>query len=226
MCLFQRQCPEYWPPTDRSYPFSRGAELSNKFVGPRTHWVATGGDYGVVGKDCERDVVWEALAAASITVQREASCDGEDARKLALAFGECGYFEDRKGPGHLARSLAESLASGGWESGCVASALRVVSSLFRIGLSWEEARGRLGAGVARAVAESVIFSTSRLGKGLSKDEACVALWYMGILGGSSQGQVAAAVTPMLFHASGKPAKAYLLRPPCPGGSKKSWTKLR
>lgn len=153
-------------------------------------------EHGRTETDQKRGVatsaVFMALSDASLAVQRRGGeLRGEDAEQLVLSFGRCGYIKEAGGG--LARTLATSLATGAWGEQDVGRAVRVASSLFKIGLTWEEARSDVGAGVVRVLEESVLASTSRLGKGVSVEEASLALWYMGFFGGSKLGRDAAAV---------------------------------
>jgi hypothetical protein len=139
-----------------------------------------------------KSAVYRALSDASLAVQRRGGkFGGGDAEQLVLSFGRCGYVQEA---GELlAQILATSLATGAWGDQDVGRAVKVASNLFRIGLTWEEARSDFGAGVARVLEESVLASTSRLGKGISIHEASLALWYMGFYGGCKRGQDAVAV---------------------------------
>jgi hypothetical protein len=138
-----------------------------------------------------KSAVYRALSDASLAVQRRGKFGGGDAEQLVLSFGRCGYVQEE---GELlAQVLANSLATGAWGDRDVGRAVKVASNLFQIGLTWEEARGDVGDGVARVLEESVLASTSRLGKGVGIQEASLALWYMGFFGGCKRGHDAAAV---------------------------------
>ena len=151
----------------------RGAKAQD-FSGP--------GTAGMEGQDKDGGRR-EVLAALSVVVEGFCKTSREDAEALALAFGSCRYWD---ADGRLARTLARYIGTAddvdGWQGCDVNKACRIISCLFQIGLQWNDARGAAGSWLAEMLATSVLIH-ARKRLELAQDEACVAIWYMGLLGG-------------------------------------------